>query len=114
MFSLNTDEKKKLSSIVDEVAGMLSGIKDTQEQIKELCVAAAEKCNVQAKVVKHLAKEKNFNEEERLKQRQYEEEVDSCRVALGLLADTPLGEHAQATTCKKAKTKKPMHAAAYA
>jgi uncharacterized protein (UPF0335 family) len=94
-------DKKKLSAIVERVAQLQASKKTYDEEIKELCEEAKEKLGVQAKVVKQLAKETNWNEIERMAQRQLEEELDSCRNALGLLADLPLGEHAQERVKKK-------------
>lgn len=92
---MNSDEKRKLDHIVNRVAELEAKKKEIAEEIKELCDDAKDKLGRSPKVIKQLAKEKNWDEIERMAQRELEEELDDCRSALGLLADLPLGEHAQ-------------------
>ena len=55
-------------------------------------------------MLKQLAKDQGKDAEERAKQRAYEELLDDCRAALGLLADTPLGEAAAQVAAQGAST----------
>lgn len=98
---MTSEDKKKLEHIVTRVAEIKERMKEENEEIKELCTEAVEKCGVSAKVVKQLAKEKNWNEIERMAQALLEEELDKCRAALGMLADLPLGKHAQERKTEK-------------
>lgn len=103
---MNTEDKKKLDHIVGRVAELEAQKKDIGEEIKELCEEAKDKLGRNPKVIKQLAKEKNWNETERMAQRQLEEELDDCRNALGMLADLPLGENAQERARKNADKKR--------
>lgn len=102
---MNRDEEKKLEHIVERCLFLKGEVEQRKEEIKELEEAAWEKCGVKPKVIKQLVKEKGWNEIERMAQRQLEESLDSCRKALGLLADLPLGEHAVERTKKQQKKK---------
>jgi hypothetical protein len=81
-----------LTKIVERVRKLNAEIKEARFEIKELADSAWEKCGYSAKAVKALAKESAWNEVEREARRQLEEEIDKGRVALGFLADTPLGQ----------------------
>lgn len=98
---MNAADKVNLDSIVSRVADLEMQKKEIGEEIQELCKQAKDDLGRSAKVIKQLAKEKNWNEIERMEQRLLEDELDECRGALGLLADTPLGEHAQARAATK-------------
>lgn len=110
MLSLNSDDKKKLTNFVGLASSRLAQIKELQDEIKELCADAEEAIGVKSKVLRQLAKERNWNDAERAEQQRLEADLDVCRLALGMLADTPLGEAAQG----KVKAKKPTHPAAHA
>lgn len=111
--NLSAEAKQILDRVVDQVANLelekkgitddiKTKVKDGEDRLREFAVTAA--------VIKQLAKEKNMDECERRGQRQFEETMDQCRAALGLLADTPLGHHAQERQIKK--TMKRMREAA--
>jgi len=91
---MTEDEKKALLHIVKRYAELNDGKKAISDEQKELAEAAWEKCGVQAKAIKRLAREFDWDNIERLAQKQLEESLDECRHALGILADTPLGEAA--------------------
>lgn len=95
---MDSDARKRLEPIVERLAEIREEKKQLSEEEKELIDAAQVDCNVQPKVTRQLAKEKGWNDVERMRQKQLEEELDDARVALGLLADTPLGEHATGNT----------------
>jgi uncharacterized protein (UPF0335 family) len=89
---MDSATKKKLKPIVERIAQLMKEKNDLDDEIKELVEEAQEKCDVQPKVTRQLAKETNWNEVDRTRQRLLEEELDDARTALGLLADTPLGQ----------------------
>lgn len=70
---------------------MNAEIKEAKFEQKELEDSAWEKCGKSAKAIRVLSKESAWDAVKRERQRQLEEEIDAGRVALGLLADTPLG-----------------------
>lgn len=92
---MTPDEKKKLQHIVERYAELNGDIKTAREEQKELADSAWEACGIKPKVVKQLAKEKDWTEVERMERRQFEESLDDCRAALGMLLDTPLGDAAE-------------------
>lgn len=92
MEAITGNAKKKLEYIVERHAQLAKEIKGLKFEQKELEDSAPEQCGVSAKTVKQLSKESNWSDVEREKQRQREEELDAARAALGMLADTPLGE----------------------
>ena len=100
---MHTDRQKQLQHIVDRYHTLKGEIAELKEEMKELENAAWEKCEVKAKVIRQLVKEMDWDETRRMGQRQLEESLDQCRNALGMLADLPLGEHAQARQRKKHK-----------
>ena len=91
---MNTEDRKRLDYIVGELARLDGERKDLAEQMKELIDAAYDDLGVSRKVVKRLAKERGWTSLEREEQKMLEEELDMMRSALGMLADTPLGEAA--------------------
>ena len=72
-----------------EVEAQIKGLKFEQKELKD---SAWEKCGKSPKAITQLAKESAWDAVKRERQRQLEEEIDAGRAALGLLADTPLGE----------------------
>jgi len=96
-----------LSYIVGRHAELNSQIKEMKFEQKELEDSAWEKADCKPRVVKQLSKEQAWNAVKREEQKQYEESLDSCRSALGMLADLPLGEHAMESVgpAKKAARK---------
>ena len=98
---MTSDEEKNLKHIVERSVQLQQEIDERKEEMKELSEAAWEKCGVRPKVIKQCVKESGWDEIERVAQRQLEESLDQCRKALGLLADLPLGEHAQERERKK-------------
>jgi hypothetical protein len=89
-------ERAELTRIVERRKAINAQIQDLKWEAKELGEAAWDKCGVKAKVVAQLAKETAWDAVQREERRQFEESLDECRAALGLLADTPLGQAAQA------------------
>lgn len=108
---LTRDQAEQLEETISQLARLEDEKKALSEDIKDLTKGAVEayrEHGLDAKIVKQLVKEKGFDELERMAQRQAEECLDMCRHALGLLADLPLGEHAQQRV--KAKRKEPADA----
>ncbi len=91
---MNAEQKEKLTYIVETVASYEREKKEINERIKEICAEAEEKHQLHPKTVKRLAKEHNMDEAEREEQRVIEHQIEECRLALGWLADTPLGASA--------------------
>ena len=106
---MTRDQEKALTYIVDRMHKLQGEIDERKEEMKELADSAWEKCEVKAKVIKQLAKEKGWDEVKRMAQRQAEESLDQCRKALGMLADLPLGEHAQERQKKRQKELETAH-----
>jgi hypothetical protein len=104
---MTDDEKKNLMHIVERHYLLATDIQERKWEQKELEDAAWEKAGTRPKVIRQLSKEQAFDAVKREAQRQYEESLDSCRSALGMLADLPLGEHAmeRAKPVKKAVRK---------
>jgi uncharacterized protein (UPF0335 family) len=93
---LETDaDREKLSSIVERYRVLEDQIKAAKDEQKELAESAKANLGVPAKALKQAAKEMGWDSVERAAQRQLEDALDACRQALGLLADTPLGQAAQ-------------------
>lgn len=101
---MNKDEKKQLDSYTERIAKLFNDRKEIDDEIAELTAEAAEKLNLRKGNIRKAAKERNMDELERADRRQVEEELDQIRSALGILADTPLGEAAEASTKKTSKT----------
>lgn len=91
---MTDDEKKHLTHIVQRHSELAREIQERKWEQKELEASAWEKCGQKPKVVKQLSKESGWDAVKREEQRQFEEAVDQCRSALGMLADLPLGEAA--------------------
>jgi hypothetical protein len=99
---VNQNEIAKLEHIVQRFAALNDEIKAAQDEQKELGQAAFDDRLIHVaavqdarKVLKRLAKERDWDEIKRMAQAQLEQALDECRAALGLLADTPLGQAAQ-------------------
>lgn len=100
---MNDDDLKRLKHIVQrsleldvEADGYRDDIKGCNKELKELATVASEQLGVPAKALKQLVLEWGMGAEERALLRQQEHKLDECRLALGLLADTPLGMAAAA------------------
>lgn len=81
-----------LTHIVARHSTLNAEIKAAKMEQKELEDSAWEKCGKSPKAIRQLSKESAWDAVKREKQRQLEEEIDQGRAALGMLADTPLGE----------------------
>ena len=92
---MNAHEKKRLAHIVKEVARLEASRKELADEIKEFLAVAKVELGRDAQVIKQLAKEINLDDLERSAQLLLEQELDECRVALGFMADLPLGKAAQ-------------------
>jgi uncharacterized protein (UPF0335 family) len=103
---MNQDDKKKLDTYTERVATLLKEKKEIDDEIGELVAEAADKLGLRKGNIRKAAKERNMDELERADQRQREEEMDQIRNALGILADTPLGEAAVSTKEKGGRTSK--------
>lgn len=95
---MNKDEKKHLDSATERVAQLYRDRKELDDEIAEIVAECAEKTGLRKGSIRKAAKERNMDELERADIRQREEEMDQVRNALGILADTPLGEAAEAKT----------------
>jgi hypothetical protein len=93
---MTPQEKQHLTRIIERHKAINAEVQALKWEAKELAESAWDKCGVRPKVVKQLAKEAAWDVVQREEQRQHEESLDACRAALGLLADTPLGQAAQA------------------
>jgi hypothetical protein len=91
---MTKDEEKALKHITKRLRELSAQRDQIKEEEKDLLETAFEKTGIQKKAIKQLVKEMDWDEVERMAQRTLEEELDRGRHALGLLADTPLGEHA--------------------
>jgi septal ring factor EnvC (AmiA/AmiB activator) len=92
--SINPQMKKTVDSVTTRVKNLLADKKNIDAQIKDLVDSCAEQTGVRAKNIKQLAKDKMMSKEERADKIAAEEQLDSLRVALGLLKDLPLGQAA--------------------
>lgn len=99
---MNKEEKKQLESYTERIASLYRDKKELDDEINELVAECAEKLALRKGNIRKSAKERNMDELERSDRRQVEEELDQIRSALGILADTPLGE---AATAKKGTNK---------
>jgi len=88
---MTKDEKKKLTHHLERIQALTEEKKALEGDIKEHIEAASEETGLTKVVVKQLAKEWAMSRLEREAQRLHEEEMDKLRVAIGMLADTPLG-----------------------
>lgn len=95
---MNQSERQALNDYAQRVAALERQKKEIADDIKAICDNCKDTTGTRPKVLKQLAKEINWTEIERMDQWMLEEELDECRSALGLLADTPLGEAAQNKT----------------
>lgn len=91
---MNQDEKRKLETYTKDIGKLLIEKKKLTDRINELVADAADKLKLRKGNVRNAAKERNMSELERADRRAVEEEMDQIRNALGILADTPLGEAA--------------------
>lgn len=92
---MTKEETKKLKYIVGRMDELRDKIDELKAEQKELAESAWKQCAVKAKVVKQLLKETRMDIVKRKARQLEEESLDQCRNALGMLADLPLGEHAQ-------------------
>jgi hypothetical protein len=90
-------EKQQLTRIVERTKAINAQVQELKWEAKEIAESAWDKCGVKPKVVKQLAKEAAWDQVQREERRQFEESLDECRAALGLLADLPLGQAATAS-----------------
>lgn len=97
---MNKDDKKYLDSTTERLATLFKDRKELDDEIAEIVSEAAEKLGLRKGNIRKAAKERNMDELDRADRRQVEEELDQIRSALGILADTPLGEAAEASTRK--------------
>jgi hypothetical protein len=102
------DDKQRLQHIVQtyaalcgEVEGYKDSIRGCADEQKELATAASERLGLDAKALKQLVAEFRMGAEDRDLIRQREAKLDECRHALGLLADTPLGQAAMTPPATK-------------
>jgi uncharacterized protein (UPF0335 family) len=86
------NDTPKLTKLVERIRKLNIEIKEAKMEIEEIASSAWEQCGYSGKAVKHLAKEAAWDAVERERRKQLEEEIDKGRVALGFLADTPLGQ----------------------
>jgi uncharacterized protein (UPF0335 family) len=85
---------KTLEQIVEGVAELRDKQKALAAEIKELAGSAWAEHGIAARAVKQLAEERRMGDVAREKRRQYEEQLQTAREALGMLFDTPLGQAA--------------------
>lgn len=97
---MTEDEKKKLNDVVNQVAELLEQKAQIDDDIAEIVADAAEKLQLRKGNIRKAAKEMLLTETDRADKRLIEEELDQIRNALGILADTPLGEAATAASEK--------------
>lgn len=94
---MNKDEKKHLDSATERIATLFREKKEIDDEIAEIVAECAEKTGLRKGNIRKAARERNMDELERADKRLVEEELDQIRSALGILADTPLGEAAEAS-----------------
>jgi len=106
---MNQDDKAKLKAVCEYVAEQFKKKKEIDDDVAEHIADAAEKLGLRKGNIRKAAKELLMDELERADRRLNEEELDQVRAALGILADTPLGESAvsAATTSKPKRGRKP-------
>ena len=93
---MNQGDVNGIKRDVARIVAINAQVQELKWEAKEIAGAAWNKYGVKAKVVKQLAQESAWDEVQREERRQHEESLDQCRAALGLLADTPLGQAATA------------------
>ena len=91
---MNQGDVNGIKRDVARIVAINAQVQELKWEAKEIAGAAWNKYGVKAKVVKQLAQESAWDEVQREERRQHEESLDQCRAALGLLADTPLGQAA--------------------
>jgi hypothetical protein len=91
---VNQGDVNGIKRDVARIVAINAQVQELKWEAKEIAGAAWNKYGVKAKVVKQLAQESAWDEVQREERRQHEESLDQCRAALGLLADTPLGQAA--------------------
>jgi hypothetical protein len=114
---MNAEDKKKLNAATAQIAKLYLEKKDIDDQIAEIVATTAEKLNYGKRNIRNAAKELNLTDVQRADKRLQEEELDQIRNALGILADTPLGQAAvpaNDSDKKASRNKAPTHAAAHA
>jgi len=85
---------RTLEQIVEGVAELRDKQKALAAEIKELAGSAWTEHGIAARAIKQLAEERRMGDVAREKRRQYEEQLQTAREALGMLFDTPLGQAA--------------------
>ncbi len=105
---MNKDEKKQLDSATERIATLYRDKKEIDDEIAEIVAECSEKTGLRKGSIRKAAKERNMDDLERADIRQREEEMDQVRAALGILADTPLGEAAETSAKKATKTVKKL------
>lgn len=103
---MNKDEKKHLDSATERIATLFREKKEIDDEIAEIVAECAEKTGLRKGNIRKAARERNMDELGRADKRLVEEELDQIRSALGILADTPLGEAAADASTKKKGTSK--------
>jgi len=99
--SLNGEARKKMKSIISRLAKIRAEKKELSWEERELCEQAQQQCGVLPSVTKKLAKEAGLNQTEVAALQLYEDQLATCRVELGMLAGTPLGDAAEEAETKK-------------
>lgn len=101
---MNQEDRKKLAAATAQVAKLLNDKKEIDDDIAEIVATTAENLGIRKGNIRKAAKELNMDDLERADRRLQEEEMDQIRSALGILADTPLGDAAvNAATEKPAR-----------
>lgn len=107
---MTEDEKRKLKAVAEYVAGRLREKQEIDDDINEHIADAAEKLQLRKGNIRKAAKEMLLTDTDRADKRLVEEELDQIRHALGILADTPLGEAATVAATPKKRGRKPRQA----
>jgi len=102
---MSPDHKKALKKYLPEIAKHMADIKETQVTVREIVAIVADKTEMSTKAIRKAAKDLNLSDLERQDQRLVEDQLDECRSALGILADTPLGDAAERTVTQKREEK---------
>lgn len=100
---MNKDEKKNLDTYTERIARLFNERKELDDEIAELVAECAEKLGLRKGNIRKAAKERNMDDLDRADIRQREDELSEMRHALGILADTPLGEAAKKGTSRKVR-----------
>lgn len=90
-----TEHTKRFTELAHHYAELESRKKELADDMKACADLAKNELGVPPKALKQAAKELGMDSVERMAQRELEDALDACRLALGLLADTPLGQAAQ-------------------